>query len=110
MANCIEKGIKNRRISTPMEKKSFSGKKKEIDHIEGGYKGKNTQFPKYKPPSSQVANINFNSPFSTKILENQIGNLPKNQITSSRAEILSIDRSNNPYNILKVSAQNNGPL
>ena len=65
-----------------MEKKGFGGKRKEVDHIEGGYKGKNTRFPKYNPSSSQVANINFNSPFSTKRPENQIGNLPKNQIRS----------------------------
>ena len=75
VAERIEQGIKSGRISTPTEKKGFSGKRKEIDHIESGYKGRNIQFLKYNPSSSQVSNINFNSPFSTKRPENQIGDL-----------------------------------
>ena len=82
VAERIEQGIKSGRIPSPMEKKGFSGKRKEVDHIEGGYKGKSTQFPKCNPSPSQIANINFNSPFSTKKTENHIGNLPKNQIGS----------------------------
>ena len=80
MAERMEQGIKSGRISAATKKRGFNGKRKEIDLIEGGYKGKNTQFPKYNPPSSQVANINFNSPFSTKRPKNQIENLPKIQI------------------------------
>ena len=42
-ADHIEQGIKSGRIVVPMEKKGFGGKRKEIDHTEGGgYKGKNT--------------------------------------------------------------------
>lgn len=49
---CIEQGIKSGRIFAPMDKRGFIGKKREIDHIKAGYKGKNTQLQKYSVSSS----------------------------------------------------------
>jgi hypothetical protein len=40
----IELGVKSERISAPMEKKGFKGKKKEVDHVKIGYRGKKNQF------------------------------------------------------------------
>ena len=44
VAERIEQRIKNGRISAPIEKKGLVGKKREIDHVETGYRGRNTQF------------------------------------------------------------------
>jgi hypothetical protein len=77
----IEQRVRSGRISVPTKKKGFKGKRKEIDHVEGGYKGRKNQ--NYHTPS-QIANININSPFPTKKPEpqnfqvkNQIENFPK---------------------------------
>jgi hypothetical protein len=40
----IELGVKSERISASMEKKGFRGKKKEVDHVKIGYRGKKNQF------------------------------------------------------------------
>jgi hypothetical protein len=60
-------------------------KKKDVDHIKGGYKGKKNHFQNYNvsSPSSQIDNINFNSPYPTKNqtqtsqVNNQTKNIPK---------------------------------
>lgn len=39
----IELGVKSERISAPMKKKGFKGKK-EVDHVKIGYRGKKNQF------------------------------------------------------------------
>ena len=35
VAERIEQGVKSSRISTPVEKKGFEGKKKDVNHVEG---------------------------------------------------------------------------
>jgi hypothetical protein len=64
----IEQGVKNGRISEPMEKRGFEGKRKEVDHVEGSYRGRKNPFQNYHTPSSspQIANINFNSSFTAR--------------------------------------------
>ena len=76
VAERIEQGIKNGRISAPVEKKGFVGKKREIDNIETGYRGRNIQ---YSNSSSQIANVSFKPPYPTKRPGNQAENVPKNQ-------------------------------
>jgi hypothetical protein len=46
-------------------RKGLYREEEEVDHVEGGYKNKKSQFQNYKTPfpSSQIAKINFNSPF-----------------------------------------------
>jgi hypothetical protein len=44
VAELIEEGVRSCRISASTEKKRFEGKMKEVDHDEGGYKGKKNQF------------------------------------------------------------------
>jgi len=65
----IEQGVKSGRIFTPTEKRGFESKKKEVDHIEG----RKNPFQKYHTPSSspQIANINFNSSFTSRKPEPQ---------------------------------------
>jgi len=67
-AKRIKQGIKSGRISTFTEKKGFGGKKKDVDHIEGGYRGKKNHFQNHNTPSpsSHIANINFHSLFLIK--------------------------------------------
>ena len=77
VAERIEQGIKNGRISAPIKKRGFVGKKRDIDHIETGYRGRNTQFQKYSASSSQNANVNFKSPYPTGTLGNQVKSLVK---------------------------------
>jgi hypothetical protein len=55
-----------------------------VDNIEGGYKRKKNNFQNFntRTPSSQIADINLNSYFSTKKPETQnnpINNQTKNQ-------------------------------
>ena len=59
VADRIEQEIRSRRISAPLEKKGFEGKRKDTEHFEDDYKGRNNQFQNYHNPSSQIANINF---------------------------------------------------
>ena len=61
VAERIEQGVKSGksgRISAPVEKKGFEGKKKEVDHVEG----RKNPFQKYHTlsPSPQISNINLN--------------------------------------------------
>jgi hypothetical protein len=52
----------------PIERRGFEGKRKEVDHIEGGYRGRKNQFQNYHT-SPQITNINFNPLFPAKKLE-----------------------------------------
>ena len=61
----IEKGVKSDRISALTEKRGFKGKRREVDHVEDGCRGRKNQFQNYHTPS-QIANINLNSSFPTK--------------------------------------------
>ena len=47
VADHIEQGVKSCRISTPVEKKGFERKKKEVVYVKDGYRGKKNQFQKY---------------------------------------------------------------
>jgi len=73
VAERIEQGVKSGRISASVEKKGFEGKRKEVDHIEGSYRGRKNPFQKYHTPSfsPQIANINLNSSFPTRKSEPQ---------------------------------------
>ena len=75
MAQRIEQGVRSGRISASVEKKGFRGKMREVDHVEGGYRGKKKQFQNYHI-SLQITNNNFNSSFPARKPEPQI----KNQI------------------------------
>jgi hypothetical protein len=44
VAELIEEGVRSCRISASTEKKGFEGKMKQVDHVEGGHKGKKNQF------------------------------------------------------------------
>jgi len=50
MAKCIEQGIRMIKFLCPLRKKGFRRKKKDVDHIKGGYKGKKNHFLNYNPP------------------------------------------------------------
>jgi hypothetical protein len=50
----IEQGIKSGRISTPTEKRGFE--RKEVHHVEDGYRGRKNSFQNYHTPS-QIAYI-----------------------------------------------------
>jgi hypothetical protein len=65
VAEIIEEGVRSCRISAYTEKKGFEGKMKQVNHVDGGHKGKKNQFQNYHTPS-QIANINLNSIFPTK--------------------------------------------
>ncbi|XP_073261997.1 uncharacterized protein [Populus alba] len=50
VAERIEQGVKSGRISTPVEKKSFGVRKREIDHVKSSYRSKKGPFQSwYKP-------------------------------------------------------------
>jgi hypothetical protein len=74
VAECIKQGVRSDIIFAPIKKKGFERKKKEVDHVEGSYRGKKNQFPNYRTPSpsSQIVIINFNPLFPTRKLEPQI--------------------------------------
>ena len=71
----IEQGVKSSRISEPTEKRGF--KRKEVNHVGDGYKGKKNPSENYHIPS-QIANIKKPEPqnFQTK---SQIGNYQRVQ-------------------------------
>jgi len=73
VAEPIEQGVKSGRISAPVKKKGSEGKRKEVDHVEGSYRGRKNPFQKYHTPSfsPQIANINLNSFFPAKKPEPQ---------------------------------------
>ena len=48
-----------------LRKRGFKGKIKEVDHVEGGYRGKKNSFQNYHT-SPQITNINLKSPFLTR--------------------------------------------
>jgi len=51
-----------------MEKRSFEGKKEEVNHVKNSYMGTKNQFQKYntQSPSFQITNINFNSLYAAR--------------------------------------------
>jgi hypothetical protein len=73
VAKRIEQGVKSGRISAPTNKRGFKGKRKEVDYVENGNKGRKNLFQNYHTPSSlsQITNINFNSSFPAKKPEPQ---------------------------------------
>jgi hypothetical protein len=64
----IEQGVQSGRISAPTEKRGFE--RKEVNHVEDGYKGRKNSSQNYNTPS-QIANIKKHEPFQAK---SQIGN------------------------------------
>jgi hypothetical protein len=56
-----------------VEKRSFEGKRKEVDHVEGSYRGRKNPFQKYHTPYPlpQISNINLNPTFPTRKPEPQ---------------------------------------
>jgi hypothetical protein len=48
---CIKQEVRSGRSFAPIGKKGFERKKKEVDHVQGSYKGKKNQFPNYRTPS-----------------------------------------------------------
>jgi len=68
VAERIEQGVKNGRISAHVEKKGFKGKRKEVDYVERGYRGRKNPFQNYHTPSPspQISNINLNPTFPTR--------------------------------------------
>jgi len=73
VAERIEQGVKNGRISTPVEKRGFKSKRKKVDHVEGSYRGRKNPFQKYHTPSPSplISNINLNPTFPTRKPEAQ---------------------------------------
>ncbi|XP_034898419.1 uncharacterized protein [Populus alba] len=66
VAERIEQGIKARRIPEPLEKKGFSGRRREgdVNNLEGGYKGKRVNYPNPGTSTPQFTNMNFTKPLS----------------------------------------------
>jgi len=66
IAERIEQGIKAGRIIEPLETKGFIGRKMEgpVNNFEGGSNSKITDSYNPQIPTSHVAHINFNKPFS----------------------------------------------
>ncbi|XP_073259781.1 uncharacterized protein [Populus alba] len=77
VAERIEQGIKAGRISEPLEKKGFVGRKREgdVNNLEGEYKGKKVNYQNPQIPTHQFANMNFAKPFNT----NRANPQPNNQ-------------------------------
>ena len=78
VAERIEQGIRSGRISAPVEKKGFKGKRKNVEHFEEDYKGRNNQFQNYHNPSSQIANINLQAKDPPKNFPKKITRKPNN--------------------------------
>jgi len=76
VAERIEQGIKAGCIAEPLEKKGFTGRKREgdINNLEGGYKGKKVNYQNPQMLTPQSTNINFAKPFQT----NQTNYQPNN--------------------------------
>ena len=66
IADRIEQGIKAGRIIEPLETKGFIGRKMKglVNNFEGGSNDKITDSYNPQIPTSHVAHINFNKPFS----------------------------------------------
>jgi hypothetical protein len=73
----IEQGIKAGCIAEPLQTKGFIGRKMEshVNNFEGGSNGKIVDSYNPQIPTSHVAHINFNKPFSP----NRANNQPNNQ-------------------------------
>jgi len=69
----IKQGVKSGRISAPTEKRGIE--KKEVNHVEDGYRGKKNSSQNYHT-LSQIANIKKLEPFQAK---SQIGNYQRVQ-------------------------------
>ena len=67
IAERIEQEIKAGRITEPSQTKGFIGRKMEshVNNFEGGSKGKIVDSYNPQIPTSHVAHINFNKPFSS---------------------------------------------
>ena len=80
IAERIEQGIKAGRIPEPLEKKGYSGRKKEgdVNNLEGGYKCKKVNYPNSQMPTPQLTNINFTKPLHPNST-NQISHPPNSQ-------------------------------
>jgi hypothetical protein len=73
VAERIEQGVKSGRISASVEKRGFEDKKKEVDYVESGYRGRKNPFQNYHTPSPspQISNINLSPTFLTRKPEPQ---------------------------------------
>ncbi|XP_061951881.1 uncharacterized protein LOC133674685 [Populus nigra] len=82
----IEQGIKAGRIIKPLETKGFIGRKMEgpVNNFEGGSNSKITDSYNPQIPTSHVANINFNKPFSPTRANNQSNNQNNHQRPNTR--------------------------
>jgi hypothetical protein len=60
----------------PTKKRGFKRKRKEVDHVEGGYRGRKNKFQNYHT-SPQIAKIKFNPSFLTRKPKPQIKNQTK---------------------------------
>jgi hypothetical protein len=60
----------------PTEKRGFKGKRKEVDYVEGGYRGRKNKFQNYHT-SPKIAKIKFNPSFLTRKPKPQIKNQTK---------------------------------
>jgi hypothetical protein len=47
VAERIEQGVKSGRIFPSTEKRGFEGKRKEVDYVESGYRGRKNPFQNY---------------------------------------------------------------
>jgi hypothetical protein len=86
IAERIEQGIKAGRIAEPLETKGFIGRKMEghIYDFEDGSKGKIVDSLNPQIPTSHVAHINFNKPFSSNRANNQSNNQNNDQRPNTR--------------------------
>ena len=82
----VEQGIKARRIAEPSQMKGFIGRKMEghVNNFEGGSKFKIVDSHNPQIPTSHVAHINFNKPFSSKRANNQSNNQNNYQRSNTR--------------------------
>jgi hypothetical protein len=76
----IEQGIKVGRIPKPLEKKGYSGRRREgdVNNLEGGFKGKRVNYPNPQMPTPQFTNINFAKPLHPNST-NRINHPPSSQ-------------------------------
>jgi len=73
VAERIEQRVKVEESLHLWKKRGFEGKRKEVNHVDGSYRGRKNPFQKYHTPSfsPQMANINLNSCFPTGKPETQ---------------------------------------
>jgi hypothetical protein len=70
VCECIEQGVKSGRIYAPTLKRGF--KRKEVHHVEDGYRGRKNSSQNYHTPS-QITNIKKLEPHNFQA-KSQIGN------------------------------------